>query len=71
MRVAQIFKLDKKAISFVLAFPHVDLDVPVHTELPADIDLSGQGKNSSKYLLNIKTIFICFEKQDLSTVVTS
>ena len=35
--VAKIHKLDSKSIDFVLAFPQVDLDVPVYMELPAGV----------------------------------
>ena len=51
MIVAQIIKLDTKAIDFVLAFPQADLNVPVYMELPAGMDLEGHGKDSTKYLL--------------------
>ena len=52
--VAQVLKLDTQAIYFVLAFPQAELEVPVYMELPADMDLGGHGKDSSKYLLKLK-----------------
>ena len=54
MIVAQIIKLDTKAIDFVIAFPQSDIYVPVYMELPAGMDLAGHGKDSSKYLLKLK-----------------
>ena len=54
MIVAQVIKLETKAINFVLAFPQYDLDVPVYMELPSNMDLSGHGKDSSKYVLKLK-----------------
>ena len=57
MIVAQILKLDTKAIYYVLEFPQADLDVPVYMKLPAGIELSGHGKYSSKYLLKPKKSF--------------
>ena len=41
MIVAQIFKLDTKAIDFLLKSPQADLDVPVYMELPSGMDLAG------------------------------
>ena len=46
MTIAQIIKLDTKAINFVLAFYQADLDVPVYMELSAGMDLAGHGKYS-------------------------
>ena len=54
MIVAQILKLDTKAIVFVLAFPQADLDVLVYMELPSKMDLEVHGKDSLKYLLKLK-----------------
>ena len=54
MIIAQVLKLDTQAFDFVLAFPQAKLEVPVYMELPAGMDLAGQGKNSSKYLLKLK-----------------
>ena len=54
MTVAQILKLDTKEIDLLLAFPQADLDVPVFMELPAGMDLSGHGNDTSKYLLKLK-----------------
>ena len=54
MIVAQILKLDTKAIDFVLAFPQADLDVLVYMELPSNMDLEVHGKYSLKYLLKLK-----------------
>ena len=51
--IAQILDLDTQAIDFVLAFPQADLDVPVYMELPAGMDLEGQGENSSHYILRL------------------
>ena len=42
--VAQVLKLDTKAIDFVIAFPQADIYVPVYMELPAGMDLAGNGK---------------------------
>ena len=52
--VAQILKLDTKAIYFVLEFPQSDLDFPVYMGLPAGMYPAGHGKYSSKYLLKLK-----------------
>ena len=52
MIVAQIIKLDKEAIDFVLAFTQAELDVPFYMELKSGMGLEGHGKDSSKYLLN-------------------
>ena len=68
--VAQILKLDKKAIDFVLEFPQYDLDVPVYMELPASMYLAGHGKYSSKYLLKLKKYYMVF-KTHLSNGITS
>ena len=54
MIVAQVLELDTKAIAFILAFPQAELEVPIHMELPAGMDLEGHGKDSSKYLLKLK-----------------
>ena len=54
MIVAQVLELDTQAIDFVLAFPQAELEVPVYMELPTGMDLSGHGKDSSKYLLKLK-----------------
>ena len=54
MVIAQILKLDTKAIHFVLVFPQTDLDVPVYIELPSSMDLAGNGKDSSKSLIQLK-----------------
>ena len=47
MIFAQVLDLDTQAIDFVLAFPQVELKVPVYMELPAGMDLAGHGKDSS------------------------
>ena len=54
MIVAHIFKLDTKAIDFVLAFTQTNLDVPVYMELPSGMYLAGHGKDISEYLLKLK-----------------
>ena len=54
MIVAQVLKLDTQAIVFVLAFPQAELEIPVYMELPAGMDISGHGKDSSNYLLKLK-----------------
>ena len=54
MIVAQVLELDTQEIDFVLASPQAELEVPVYMELPADMNLAGNGKNSSKYLLKLK-----------------
>ena len=54
MIVAQVLELDTQAIDFVLVFVQVNLEVPVYMELPAGMDLTGHGKDSSKYLLKLK-----------------
>ena len=54
MIVAQLLELDTKAIDFVLAFPHSELEVHVNMEFPAGMDIAGHGKDSSKYLLKLK-----------------
>ena len=48
MIVAQIIKLDKKQIDFVLALPQSVLDVPVYMELTNVMNPEGHGKDSSK-----------------------
>ena len=48
MIVAHSIKLDTKPIDFVLVFPQADLDVPIHMELTAFMDLEGSGKDSLK-----------------------
>ena len=54
MTVAEILKLDTRAIDFVLAFPQADLDVPVYMELPAGMEIIGHSNDSSRYLLRLK-----------------
>ena len=44
--VAQVLELDTQAIDFVLAFPQAELEVPFYMELPAGMDIAGQGKDS-------------------------
>ena len=66
MIVAKVFKLYKKAIYFVLAFPQADLDVPVYMELPAGMDLAGHEKYSSKYLLKLKKCLYGFKNASLN-----
>ena len=39
--LAQILDLDTRAIDYVLAFPHADLEVPVYMELPAGMEIEG------------------------------
>ena len=51
--VAQILKLNTQAIDIVMAFPQADLEVPVYMELPAGMDIEGQGRDSSGYLLKL------------------
>ena len=46
MIVAQVLELDTQAIDFVLAFPQVDLEVPVYMECPAGMDIAGHVKDS-------------------------
>ena len=53
--IAQVLELDSKAIDCLLAFPQVNLDTPVYMELPAGMELAGCGKDSSEYLLKLKT----------------
>jgi hypothetical protein len=50
--VAEILKLDTRAIDFVLAFPQAELDVPVYMELPAGMEL--EGCRNSDYVLSLK-----------------
>ena len=45
--------LNTQAIHFVLAFPQVDLDVQVHIELPAGMDLEGKEENSLYYVVHL------------------
>ena len=54
MIVAQVLDLDTQAIDFVLAFPQAELEVLVYTDLPAGMDLAGNGKDISKNLLKLK-----------------
>ena len=49
--IAQVLKLDKQAIDFVLAFTQAELEVTVYMELPEGMDHVDHGKDSSKYLL--------------------
>ena len=46
LTIAKIYKLESKAVDFVLAFPQADLDIPVYVELPSGIDLAGQDGQS-------------------------
>ena len=48
MIVALVHDLNTQAIDFVLSFPQAELEVPVYMELPANMDLAGHGKDSSK-----------------------
>lgn len=52
--VAEILRLDTKAIDFILAFPQADLDVPVYMELPAGMELAGHGPRSGSYVLKLR-----------------
>jgi hypothetical protein len=54
--VAQVLDLNTQAIDFLLAFPQVDLDVPVYMEFPAGMELAGHGEKSSNYVLCLKKI---------------
>ncbi len=52
--IAKIHGLESKSIDFVLAFPQVDLDVPVYMELPAGmnpVDVSDMDQR--KYVLKL------------------
>ena len=52
--VAKIQGLQSKSIDFVLAFPQVDLDVPVFMELPAGVNLINVlDENCRCYVLKI------------------
>ena len=55
MIVAQVLELDTQAIDFILAFPQAELEVPVYMELTEGMELVGHGKDSSKYLLKLKS----------------
>ena len=48
--VAEILKLDTRAIDFVLAFPQADLDVPVYMELPSGMEIPSQ--NGTRFVLS-------------------
>ena len=63
MLVAQIIKLDTKAIDFFIEFPRFYLDVPAYLELPAGMDFAGHGKDSSKYLLKLNKYLYGLKKR--------
>ena len=44
--VEQILDLNTQAIDFVLAFSQADRGVPVYMELPASMDLEGEGETA-------------------------
>ena len=66
MIVAQIINLYTKAIDFVLAFTQGDLDVPVYMELPSGMELAGNGKDGSKYLIKLKKSLYGLKNTSLS-----
>ena len=45
--IAQIYKLDSKAINFVLAFPKADLDVDIWMYLPSGFQIDGATEEES------------------------
>ncbi len=58
--IAKIYNLDSKAIDFVLAFPHVDLDVDIWMYLPIGFQVDGvtEDNSESKYILKLKKVFM-------------
>ena len=66
MIVAQILKIDTKAIDFVLEFPQDDLDIHVYMELQSGMEFAGHGKDSSKYLLKLKKYLYGLENTSLN-----
>ena len=57
--VAEILKLDMRAIDVVIAFPQVELDVSVYMELPAGMVL--KGCKNSDYFFEFEGFVIWFE----------
>ena len=55
LAIAKIYKLESKAIDFVLAFPQADLDVDIWMYLPAGFQVDGQTEDDSdrRYLLKL------------------
>ena len=54
--VAEIIKLDTRAIDCVFTFPQAELDVPIYTELPAGMELE-DCKNSDS-VLSLKVCYM-------------
>ena len=48
LSIAKIYKLESKAIDFVLAFPQADLDVDIWMYLPAGFQVDGQTEENSE-----------------------
>ena len=59
LSIAKIYKLDSKAIDFVLAFPQADLDVDIWMYFPIGFQVDSQPEaNSGKhYILKLNKSF--------------
>ena len=55
--MAEIVRLESKAIDFVLAFPQADLDVPVYIELSLGMEIPGAAYKWQYVLLPKKNLY--------------
>ena len=55
LSIAKIYKLESKAIDFVLAFPQADLDVDIWMYLPIGFQVDGETEENSErhYILKL------------------
>ena len=51
--LAQIYKLDSKAIDFVLAFPQAELDVDIWMYLPLGFQVDTDNESKQSHLLKL------------------
>ena len=51
--LARIYKLDSKAIDFVLAFPQAELDVDIWMYLPIGFQVDTDNESKQSYLLKL------------------
>ena len=51
--LARIYKLDSKAIDFVLAFPQAELDVDIWMYLPIGFQVDTDNESKQSHLLNL------------------
>ena len=64
--VAQLLDLKTQALDFVVEFPQTNLEVPVYMEIPTDMNLEGEGKQSSRYLLKINKSLYSLKQGNLN-----